>query len=247
MKTQNKNKKIKVFTKKNKYINFLQKNKYSINTIKTYWCIISKYQFFLHDIRLVKKEILKHSNQPNTAWLHYNVILSYLKFSKDTRIFKLQELKLPPIPIKFMPVFSKSFLMKKTSDLSKYKNVIIRFLFETGIRANEIYNILEIKKQTLIIKGKGSKIREIFHNPETTKLLKKFNFTTKTLRLWVKEVLGKKFTPHSIRRSLATHLLLKGANPKMVMLQLGHAKLETTYKYLQMSKANNLKIYKKYL
>ena len=49
------------------------------------------------------------------------------------------------------------------------------------------------------------------------------------MRLWTKEVLGSKFTPHSIRRSHATHMLLSGANPKTVMMQLGHSKVETTY------------------
>jgi integrase/recombinase XerD len=41
-------------------------------------------------------------------------------------------------------------------------------------------------------------------------------------------------------------MLLNGANPKSVMLQLGHKKVETTYKYLQLSKANNQKIYRKH-
>ena len=230
----------------NKYINFLKRNKYSINTINTYRCVLNKYKPLMHDIRLIKKEITKYSNSPNTAWLHYNVILSFLKFQKDKRVATLKELKLPPIPNKYMHVFSKNYLLKKTQDLTDYKNVIVRFLFETGMRASELFNIQEIKNKTLIIKGKGSKVREIFHNNETTKLLKDFNFTTKTLRVWVKNVLGKKYTPHSIRRSHATHMLLKGANPKMVMLQLGHSKLETTYKYLQMSKRDNLKIYKKF-
>ncbi len=105
-----------------------------------------------------------------------------MQFSKDKRLLKLQELKLPPIPKKYMPVFTKSFLMNKTKDLSIYKNVIIRFLFETGIRASELKNIISIHKDTLLIKGKGSKIREIFHNPETTKLFNGFELTTKTLR-----------------------------------------------------------------
>jgi integrase/recombinase XerD len=41
-------------------------------------------------------------------------------------------------------------------------------------------------------------------------------------------------------------MLLKGTNPKTVMLQLGHKKNETTYRYLQLSKENNKRIYKKY-
>lgn len=159
---------------------------------------------------------------------------------------------MPPIPKKYMPVFNKKFLEKKTQvDLTdcaetQKKKILIKFLFETGIRASELKNIQQINKDTILVKGKGFKIREIFHNYQTTSLLKTFTHTTKTLRLWVKSILGKEFTPHSIRRSHATHMLLKGANPKMVMMQLGHEKLETTFRYLQLCKKTNRKIYQKY-
>ena len=59
-------------------------------------------------------------------------------------------------------------------------------------------------------------------------------------------MLGDIYTPHSIRRSHATHMLLRGADPKSVMMQLGHSKVETTYRYLQISKELNKKIYDKY-
>jgi integrase/recombinase XerD len=90
---------------------------------------------------------------------------------------------MPQIPIKYMPVFSKNFLYKKTEDQSKYKNIIIRFLYETGIRASEINKIIEINKETLLLKGKGQKIREIFHNYETSKKFNGFEFSQKTLRI----------------------------------------------------------------
>ena len=228
-----------------KYIKHLNKNNYSKATITTYSNILKKYQDSWNDIRLIKKLLLKYVESPNTIWTHFHVLCSYMQFIKDKRIKRMQELKLPPIPKKYMPVFTKSFLMNKTRDQTNYKNVIIRFLFETGIRASELKNIISIDENTLLIKGKGSKIREIFHNPETTKLFNGFKLTTKTLRIWVKDVLGEMYTPHSIRRSHATHMLLKGANPKVVMLQLGHSKIETTYRYLQLSKNENQKIYNK--
>lgn len=229
-----------------KYFRHLEKNKYSINTINTYKNILNKYDDIYHDIRLIKKQLFIYINKPNTIWTHYNVLCSYMTFNKDKRLKLLKQVKLPPIPQKYMPVFTKNYLIKKTSDLSNYKNVIIRFLFETGIRASELNNFKVIDDKTIFVKGKGSKQREIFHNNETTKLFQGFDQTTKTLRLWVKEILGEKYTPHSIRRSHATHMLLNGADPKVVMLQLGHTKVETTYKYLQISKEKNRKIYKKY-
>lgn len=227
------------------YINYLKRNNYSINTITTYKNILKKYEEF-DDIRTIKRKILSYQSSPNTAWTHYNVILAFFKWKKDKRIDSLKSLKLPQIPQIYREVMTKNFVYKKTENMKCQKQVTIRFLFETGIRAEELLNIKTINKKTIVVKGKGNKSREIFHNWETTKHLKDFTYTTKTLRLWVKEVLGNKYTPHSIRRSHATHLLLKGANPKTVMMQLGHAKVETTYKYLHISKKNNLKIYNKY-
>ncbi len=229
-----------------KYLNYLRRNKYSINTIRTYQNVLKNYIEYFHDIRIIKKKLFKYINKPNTIWTHYNILCSYMNFKNDKRINSLKQIKLPPIPQKYMPVFTKNFLIKKTDDLSNYKNVIIRFLFETGIRASELNNLKVIDNKTILVKGKGAKQREIFHNSETTKHFIGFNQTTKTLRIWVKEVLGEKYTPHSIRRSHATHMLLKGADPKVVMLQLGHSKIETTYRYLQISKEKNRKIYNKY-
>ncbi len=229
----------------NQYINYLKRNNYSKNTITTYSNIVKKYEN-MSDIRNIKKEILKYKENPNTAWTHYNVICSYMKWKGDKRLNSLKQLKLPPIPQSYRNVFTKNFLMKKTENMSCKKSVTIRFLFETGMRAEELKNIISINKKTIVLKGKGNKIREIFHNWETTKHFKGFEYTTKTLRIWVKEVLGEIYTPHSIRRSHATHLLLNGANPKTVMMQLGHAKVETTYKYLNLSMNKNLKIYNKY-
>ncbi len=175
-----------------------------------------------------------------------------MKWNNDKRLKELQTLKLPQVPIIYRDVFTKSFLYKKTeikdidSKLTIKKKMTIRFLYETGIRAAEIKHIEEINNKYLLIKGKGNKKRSVFYNKETFNYVYPYEYTTKTLRLWVKEILGEKFTPHSIRRSFATHLLTKGANPKMVQLQLGHAKIETTFSYLNLSIKENEKIYNKF-
>lgn len=235
-----------------KYLAYLKRNNYSKNTISTYKSVLTTYENELEDIRMVKKKLKTYFKNPNTCWTHYNIISSYYTHYNDKRNLSLKEIRLPQIPKKYFKVFTKSFLYKKTEikqDDDKQtiqKKLLVRFLFETGIRAEELKNILNINKETLIVKGKGNKQREVFHNNETTSQLNNFSETTKTLRIWVKQILGKSFTPHSIRRSHATHLLTSGANPKMVMQQLGHEKLETTFRYLQLSMKENKKIYTKY-
>lgn len=236
----------------NKYINWLKKNNYSSNTIRTYLSILNKYLDKMHDIRLIKKEILKHEQSPNTCILHYNVISAYMNWTNDKRIKELKALKLPHPPVIYREVFKKSFLYEKTkindadNELDIKKKMTIRFLYETGIRASEINQIKEITEKYIVVLGKGNKERAVFYNPDTFKLFYPFNFTIKTLRVWVKEILGEEYTPHSIRRSFATHLLLNGASPKMVQLQMGHAKIETTFSYLNLSLEENAKIYNKH-
>ncbi|ATZ21520.1 tyrosine-type recombinase/integrase [Mesoplasma tabanidae] len=236
-----------------KYIIFLRKNNYSKNTITTYENILKKYAIYFHNISLLKKQLKKYFEVPNTAWTHYNVICSYMKWSNDKRLNKMKELKLPKIPKKYMEVFTKEYLYSKTEinsfddEITRQKKITLRFLFETGLRASELFTVEYINEQYIRVLGKGNKIRDVLHNNYTTINMKPFLYTTKTLRLWVKEILGKEFTPHSIRRSFATHMLIKGANPKMVMSQLGHEKIETTFRYLNLSLEENWKIYSSYL
>lgn len=229
------------------YRNYLEKNNYSIKTITTYLSILNMYKDYLNDIPKIKEKILTKTN-PNTIWTHSNTIITFLNFKGEfEKIKELKQLKKPPIPMKFRPVLSKKIIMEITNDLSDYNNVLIRFLFETGLRISELDQIIEIRPKTLILKGKGNKIREVFHNPQTTKYFQGLNVTTKTFRLKIKEYLGEQYTPHSLRRSFATHMLMSGANPKMVMQQLGHSNIETTYRYLNLSPLTNQKIYDKYI
>ncbi|MCR8613063.1 MAG: tyrosine-type recombinase/integrase [Mycoplasma sp.] len=229
----------------NKYIRFLKKNNYSKNTIRSYKTILSNKTLDLYKITSIRKYIL-YSKAVSTTHTKYNVILSFLKWSGNKRWILLKQLKLPKYDQVYREIITKKELYNKTKKL-ELKCLIIRFLFETGIRASELETIHDVNVDTLKILGKGNKKREIFHNFETTKqILGKYNVTTKTLRLWIKEVLGEKYTPHSLRRSHATHMILNGATVKSVSMQLGHVKIETTYRYLQLSKKENLNIYKKH-
>lgn len=236
----------------NKYKKWLIKNNYSENTVRTYMSVLKQYEDDFRDIRLIKSKILSHSNSPNTCILHYNVVLAYMNWNKDNRINTLKTLHLPKIPTVYRDVFSKKFLTERTkirksdSDILVKKKMTIRFLYETGLRVGEINKIKEIHDDYLIIVGKGNKERAVFYNKVTFNKFYPFEYSTKTLRIWVKEILGDEFSPHSIRRSFATNMLLNGASPKMVQLQLGHAKIETTFSYLNLSLDENHSIYKKH-
>lgn len=114
-------KEIKELKEMKKYLKYLEQNKYSKNTINTYKSILKKYKDVWNDIRLIKKQLFHYIDSPNTIWTHYNVLLSYMKFNKDKRVDNLRKVKLPPIPQKYMPTFSKNYLYKKTEGLDSEK------------------------------------------------------------------------------------------------------------------------------
>lgn len=245
----------------NDFLKFLNVKKLSINTIKTYESSLKIMNVENWNWKRIIEVIFNKSYSSNTIHLHKNVLLQYLKFKKNRKyIRKLQIIKMPAIDIKYYSTISKNLIYKKTQiqdtdtlNDSKWKT-IIRFIFETGIRAHEL-NHLKFEKKKLFTLGKGNKLRQIFYIESTLyKLLEYFpnlkGFShTKTLRIAVKNYLGKKYTPHSIRRSFATHMLNNGSNIKSLMLQMGHSKIETTFRYLNLSelynKNNYLKIMKK--
>jgi len=57
--------------------------------------------------------------------------------------------------------------------------------------------------------------------------------------------IGKPVSPHTLRRSCATHMLANGAHPLMVAKLLGHADLSTLSHYLRTSVADLIKMHRK--
>lgn len=243
------------------FLKFLEKKHLSKNTITTYRNSLKRLDVINWQWNRIIKQIFKSNYSASTVHLHKNVLLQYLKFKKQTSYMKkLEMIKMPAIDMKYYLTISKNTLYKKTAISStddahdiKWKNTI-RFLFETGIRASELNN-LTLKKDKLYTLGKGNKLRQIFYIKDTLQNLLidfpdlKGFYNPKSLRIAVKKYLGNKYTPHSIRRSFATHMLNNGSNPKSVMLQMGHSKIEVTFRYLNLSeqynKNNYLKIMKK--
>jgi len=140
---------------------------------------------------------------------------------------------------------------------------ILSLVASSGIRNEELCNLrvrdVDMAGRELrVIEGKGLKDRRVNFDGKVVPLLNEYlaahprtpddhlfttirdgnQYTTTALRRLVKRVasrtrIKKRIYPHLLRHSLASNLIARGANVRMVQHQLGHSFLETTMIYVQ--------------
>lgn len=99
--------------------------------------------------------------------------------------------------------------------------------------SNEVENKQD--KNAVILNNKGDRMQEWTYNSTLKNLLKKIKISEERI---------KKISIHSLRHSIATHLLENGMELEKVRDFLGHSQLETTEIYTHINKnlLNNLKM-----
>ncbi|UWD34044.1 tyrosine-type recombinase/integrase [Mesomycoplasma molare] len=239
------------------YIKKLELLNYSKDTIRMYkWILESSLKVEELPFEEIIKRIIRDELKASSQTFHKKVFQSYLKFCKrydEIEIVKeLQEKR--ENKNTFREVLTREEIIEKTELTGYLKEdtfrTIIRFIFETGIRISEVNKITQDDKK-LYVMGKGNKRREIFFNPETYSNLLKFKWMYKkeiniqAIRRKIKALFGDKYACHSLRRSFATHMFKNNADPKIIMKLLGHNDINTTFRYLQKSRDEELETYKK--
>ncbi len=166
-------------------------------------------------------------------------------------------------------------LKKDKNKFSKLRNTaLIYLLWGCGLRISELLSLnnQQIKRDYIIIFGKGKKERIIPLLPEIKiKVLEWINWKKKNINinndaLFVSKVgnrlgaryvqklienlrnqldLDKSFTPHALRHSFATQLLMNGVDLRTLQIMLGHSSLATTQHYLKVTNKFAENIYKK--
>ena len=149
---------------------------------------------------------------------------------------------------------------------------ILELLYNTGLRLAEISSLkrgdIDFQAGEIKVLGKGNKERIVPIGENAAKILtaymdsKKseddFIFSNKNgeklgrrgiarvvKKIGAKVIEEKKFSPHVLRHSFATHLLDEGANLLAVKEMLGHEKLSTTQIYTHLSLNRLKEVYKK--
>lgn len=142
--------------------------------------------------------------------------------------------------------------------------LVMELLYATGIRVSELVNIkkndINLVNKTIVINGKGNKMRIVFFNDVCKKYLERYlkkiveisktdyliinkdglGITARGIRLIIDKVINntsiiKNISPHVIRHTFATHLLDNGCDLLTVQELLGHSSISTTGIYTHVS------------
>lgn len=163
-----------------------------------------------------------------------NKVMLYLLYVTGARITELVSLKVSDVD------FDSGFI-KITGKGNKERMVPIG------------YNIIQLLQNYLttlyprIVKRESEKATTNFlfptyYNKKLAPLTRQ-SFWIYLKRLAVQAGIKKELSPHSIRHSLATHLLKKGANLRSLQLLLGHEQLTTVQIYTHVETSHLRKIY----
>ncbi|MEJ3568565.1 tyrosine-type recombinase/integrase [Ureaplasma parvum] len=230
-----------------KFINYLKNVKgYSDGTIAIY----QKYVKVLIDNNLdYLKAIKKYEHNANvTKRVVLSAFKAYLKFinHKDAILIVM-----PKKEIKVKEFLTWDNFLKIINNINQatflgfQKYLILRILFETGIRSCELLKleIKDIYENKLKIHGKGKKERFVYLSNDLQNNIKKyidqiktkylFNFSYKNLYQKVTRIKTNiRLTPHILRRSFANHCINNGINIYDLSLVMGHNNINSTSLYL---------------
>lgn len=194
-------------------------------------------------------------------------------FIKKNPAAKLKEPKLGKRIPKFLSELEIEHL--RESCKSAMENALFEFFYSTGCRIGEVVKLdrddINFTTNSVIVRGKGDKEREVYFNTRCSLWLKRYleghddqesclfvterkpkrRMSIDLMRYIIKRIskragIKKSIHPHQLRHSYATHMINNGAPLEVIQSLLGHEKSETTKIYAQLSGKLRHDFYSKY-
>lgn len=157
---------------------------------------------------------------------------------------------------------SKLFYSIDTSkNLGKRNYLLLLLLYDTGVRVSELINIrindIDFENKTIKIIGKGDKERLVYFTSDALAVIldylrennKNYLFSNQkgtpitrnevyniVVKCCEEAGINKHVTPHMIRHSFATHMIINDADIMSVKTILGHSNVTTTQIYTHFNK-----------
>ncbi|KLL02681.1 MAG: tyrosine recombinase XerD, partial [Mycoplasmataceae bacterium RV_VA103A] len=166
-----------------KYLNYLKIKNLSPNTINVYRLALNYFQNSLTTENITKfiKKLAKN-REPATCQLYLAALISYSKYLKIHENIEWEQIKclIPRKMRKFFTTISEKELsllkqarFEKNQQIYERNNLILDFLFYSGIRVSELVNIKhrDWQDNSLRIQGKGNKVRYVFLPPFLVKYI----------------------------------------------------------------------------
>lgn len=157
--------------------------------------------------------------------------------------------------------YSRSEIMRVVEVAEREVGLMIRIMFETGMRIAEVVGLRveDFEGRRIRFVGKGRKMREVYITTETLGMVDEYRIeygimgylwsvndgvltcngeppTVNTVRKWLREAFAaagfEGFYPHALRHSFATDLQIRGASVMEIKEMIGHESVATTERYL---------------
>ena len=247
-------------TKYQRYLNWLKEKNLAPNTIRLYLATLTKFPPVKITTPNIREYFLTNLKKYEPASLQVTkyALNSYLKFKQLNIDWERITRVIPSSQRKFFPTINEKELVQlkqarkeKNPKIHQRNNLLLDFLFYSGLRINELVNIKhsDWRGNQLRVQGKGNKVRYAllppflvnYFNPYSSDYLFtngkgqpiKTEYIRSLLKTRTEEAnLKKKITPHTFRRSFATLLHNHGAQLTTIQQLLGHTSIQTTETYI---------------